>query len=87
MGDSCRQADAQRWRERVQEMTNLAENAGAERELAIYRAEQQGVPVSEIAHLALTTCEEVERIVTAYRNDPESDSLSYGPDWVRIYRH
>ncbi len=74
------------WTQRIRHLTRVMEDVGADRELAMYRASQRGVEVGEIAHLALLEAAEVERMLAMCRRDPDIDSFSEGPDWVRFYR-
>ncbi|MQA24313.1 MAG: hypothetical protein GEU94_02320 [Micromonosporaceae bacterium] len=72
--------------DRIRELTRVMEGAAAERDLAMYRAWQRGMPPEQVARLASEEPDEVRRTVTVLDREEDIDEWGEGPTWIKFYR-
>ncbi len=72
--------------DRIRELTRVLEGANAERQLAMYRAHREGVPVADLARMAYFPDEApVREILAVYSRDEDADDYPEGPRWVELW--
>lgn len=79
--------ERQRLGERIRDLRRVMEGAEAERDLAMYRAHQGGMPMEQIASVALLPVEDVRREITLLSREDDIDEWAEGPTWREFYPH
>lgn len=79
-------AERERYRERIIELGEVLLAVSLDRELAIYRAHECGLPAEAIAEVAEDRIESVNDIIDRYADDPDSPYYLEGPDWRQTSR-
>lgn len=75
----------ERLERRYRELTEVLEDAGAERKLAMYLAYRRGLGVVEITQVTRQDEDVVRRIISSFERDEDAESYSEGPRWVELW--